>query len=218
MVEYVRKVLGDIGKVMPGYDAALGYDLAGFVWFQGWNDMVDSGTYPRRDEPGGYDAYGTVLAQFIRDVRKDLKSPGLPFVIGVMGIGGPTSEYGAEQARYKGVHQHFRDAMAAPAALPEFAGNVAAVWTEVYWDKELSAAKAKEQMVRGEAKRRVGAGETVDVEALLKEKLSERERTILQKGISNLEFHYLGSAKILGGVGKGLAEAMVRLRSGGEAK
>jgi alpha-galactosidase len=108
--------------------------------------------------------------------------------------------------------------MAAPAGLPEFAGNVAAVRTEVYWDKELSAAKAKEQMVRGEAKRRVGAGEKVDVEALLKDKLSERERTILEKGISNLEFHYLGSAKILGGVGKGLAEAMVRLRSGGEAK
>jgi hypothetical protein len=41
--------------------------------------------------------------------------------------------------------EHFRDAMAAPAALPEFAGNVAAVRTEVYWDKELSAAKAKEQ-------------------------------------------------------------------------
>jgi hypothetical protein len=36
--------------------------------------------------------------------------------------------------------------------------------------------------------------------------------------MSNLEFPYLGAAKILGGVGKGLAEAMVRLRSGGEAK
>ena len=218
MVEYVRKVVGDIGKVVPGYDASLGYDLAGFVWFQGWNDMVDSGTYPRRDEPGGYDAYGTVLAQFIRDVRKDLEAPRLPFVIGVMGIGGPTSEYGAERARHKGVHQHFRDAMAAPAGLPEFAGSVAAVRTEVYWDKELSTAKAKEQMVRGEAKRRGAAGEKVDVEALLKEKLSERERAILEKGISNLEFHYLGSAKILGGVGKGLAEAMVGLRRGGEGK
>jgi hypothetical protein len=35
---------------------------------------------------------------------------------------------------------------------------------------------------------------------------------VLEKGISNLEFHYLGSAKILGGVGKGLAEAMAELK------
>jgi hypothetical protein len=35
--------------------------------------MVDHGTYPQRDKPGGYDAYSTVMAQFIRDVRKDLE-------------------------------------------------------------------------------------------------------------------------------------------------
>jgi hypothetical protein len=27
-------------------DPQHGYEIAGFVWFQGWNDMVDSGTYP----------------------------------------------------------------------------------------------------------------------------------------------------------------------------
>ena len=35
---------------------------------------------------------------------------------------------------------------------------------------------------------------------------------MLEKAISNLEFHYLGSAQILGGVGKGLAEAMAELK------
>jgi hypothetical protein len=34
---------------------------------------------------------------------------------------------------------------------------------------------------------------------------------IIAKGISNLEFHYLGSAKILGGIGQGLAQAMGEL-------
>jgi len=34
----------------------------------------------------------------------------------------------------------------------------------------------------------------------------------LEKGISNQQLHYLGSAKILGGVGKGLAEAMAELK------
>jgi len=44
------------------------------------------------------------------------------------------------------------------------------------------------------------------------EGLTERERQVIEKGISNFEFHYLGSAKILGGVGKGLAEAMADLK------
>ena len=70
MVEHVKKVLGDIKRVVPDYDAAQGYELAGFVWFQGWNDMVDGGTYPNRDKPGGYDAYSEAMAHFIRDVRQ----------------------------------------------------------------------------------------------------------------------------------------------------
>ena len=101
MVEHVKKVLGDIKRVVPDYDAAQGYELAGFAWFQGWNDMVDGGTYPNRDKPGGYDAYSTAMAHFIRDVRKDLNAPKLPFVIGVLGVGGPTAEYGPDQQRYK---------------------------------------------------------------------------------------------------------------------
>ena len=40
----------------------------------------------------------------------------------------------------------------------------------------------------------------------------QRKRQVLEKGISNLEFHYLSSAQILGGVGKGLAEAMAELK------
>ncbi|MCA9070612.1 MAG: hypothetical protein KDA84_16895, partial [Planctomycetaceae bacterium] len=46
MVEHVQKVLANIKRVYPEYDATQGYELAGFVWFQGWNDMVDRGTYP----------------------------------------------------------------------------------------------------------------------------------------------------------------------------
>jgi len=52
MVDHVKSVLADIKRVVPSYDAAQGYELAGFAWFQGWNDMVDSGTYPNRDKPG----------------------------------------------------------------------------------------------------------------------------------------------------------------------
>ena len=217
MIGHVKSVLADIQRVVPGYDASQGYALAGFVWFQGWNDLVDSGTYPNRDQPGGYDAYSEVMAHFIRDVRKDLSAPNLPFLIGVLGVNGPTSEYGPDQQRYKATHQHFRDAMAAPASLPEFRGNVAAVLTERYWDPELSAARAKENAIKGEAKKLAKAqgmkpaAEKELVEKMRTETLSERERTVLDVGVSNAEYHYLGSAKILGGIGKGFAEAMLEL-------
>ena len=214
MVEHVKKVLADLKRVVPDYDAAQGYELAGFAWFQGWNDMVDSGTYPNRDKPGGYDAYSTAMAHFIRNVRRDLNAPKLPFVIGVLGVGGPTPEYGPDQQRYKATHQNFRDAMAAPALLPEFNGNVAAVRTEKYWDRELTAAKAKDNEIKQRAKQLATEGklnpaeEKAALDKLRAEGLTERERQVLEKGISNLEFHYLGSSKILGGIGKGLAEAM----------
>lgn len=218
MLEHVKKVLADPQRVVPGYDATQGYELAGFAWFQGWNDMVDSGTYPNRDKAGGYDDYSTAMAHFIRDVRKELNAPKLPFVIGVIGVGGPTAEYGADQQRYKATHQNLRDAMAAPAALPEFKGNVAAVLTEKFWDKELTAAKAKENGIKEQVKKLVkdGAVQPADEKAALEKArgdgMTERERKVLEIGISNFEFHYLGSAKILGGVGKGLAEAMAELR------
>lgn len=218
MIEHVKKVLIDIKRVVPTYDAAQGYELAGFAWLQGWNDMVDQGTYPTRDKPGGYDAYSTVLAQFIRDVRKDLNVPKLPFVIGVLGVGGPTSEYAPDQQRYKSTHDNFRAAMAAPAGLPEFKGNVTAIRTEKYWDRELTLAKSKDNEIKDKAKKFAKEGNMKPAEEralndkLRAEGLTERERLVLDKGISNFEFHYLGSAKILGGVGKGLAEAMAELR------
>ena len=224
MIEHVKKVLADPKRVVPGYDAAQGYELAGFAWFQGWNDMVDQGTYPNRDKAGGYDAYSTAMAHFIRDVRKDLNAPKMPFVIGVIGVGGPTADYGPDQQRYKATHQNIRDAMAAPAKMPEFKGSVAAVLAEKYWDKELTAAKAKDGEIKQRAKKLATEGklkpaeEKAVLEKMRAEGLTERERTVLEKGISNLEFHYLGSAKILGGVGKGLAEAMAELRQLKQAK
>jgi alpha-galactosidase len=218
MVGHVKMVLADLKRVVPDYDVAQGYELAGFAWFQGWNDMVDGDTYPQRDKPGGYDAYSGAMAHLIRDVRKDLNAPKLPFVIGVLGVGGPTAEYGPGQQRYQATHQNFRDAMAAPASLPEFKGNVATVLAERYWDLELSTAKAKENEINQRAKKlaedsnQTPADEKATLEKLRAGGLTGRERLVLEKGISNLEFHYLGSAKILGGVGKGLAEAMAEFK------
>lgn len=220
MMEHVKHVLADIKRVCPDYDPDLGYELAGFVWFQGWNDMVDRGTYPTRDQPGGYDQYSTLMAQFIRDVRKDLSSPELPFVIGVMGAGGPTDKYGPDQQRYKSVHQNFRDAMAAPAKLPEFQGNVTAVLTENYWDLEVVRLRQKEKSIKPRSEEIRNAiksrnvtrdeGES-SIDSLYRETFSERELEILKQSTSNFDFHYMGSAGIMSQIGKGFADAMGKL-------
>ncbi len=152
-IDHVKNVLTDIKSIYPAYDDQLGCELAGLVWFQGWNDMVDGDTYPFRSEAGGYDAYSQVLSHLIRDFRNDLSAPDLPFVIGVMGVGGPTEKYSRPQQRYKKVHQNFRDAMAAPANLEEFQGRVVAVLTENYWDLKLDSIVARDDEIRNKINR-----------------------------------------------------------------
>ncbi|GIW78477.1 MAG: hypothetical protein KatS3mg105_0284 [Gemmatales bacterium] len=220
MIDHVKKVLADIKRVYPDYDPKQGYELAGFVWFQGWNDMVDRGTYPDNDKPGGYSEYSRLLAHFIRDVRKDLGAPKMPFVIGVMGVGGPTDRYGPSQQRYKKAHQNFRDAMAAPAKMPEFKGNVAAVLTENYWDLELAKLQEREKalkpkidainkMVKEKKLSREEGKAAID--KLYSDTFTKKELITLKESVSNAGFHYMGSAKIMTQIGKGFAEAMVEL-------
>jgi alpha-galactosidase len=218
MMEHIKKVLDNIKRVYPAYDAKAGYELDGFVWFQGWNDMVDRGTYPNRAQSGGYAQYSEVMAHFIRDVRKDLSAPKLPFVIGVMGVGGPVEKYGPDQKRYSGIHSEFRKAMAAPAKLPEFKGNVTAVFTENYWDHQLSELSSR--MGKVNAKRRsLGKDQTLSVEERNKlvedykvELFTKEEIRILETGISNAAYHYLGSSKILGQIGKAFADALAKIQ------
>ncbi len=216
MLDHVNKVLKDIKRVYPGYDAEAGYKLAGFVWFQGWNDMVARDVYPNRDKAGGYDLYSKLMAQFIRDVRKDLAAPKLPFVIGVIGVGGPVGKYGPTQQRYKSTHDNFRKAMAAPAAMPEFKGNVTAVLTENYWDAELDKLKARGGKVRAksqELSKDKSLSRKQRDEALAKfraELYTPRELEVL-KGSSNAGYHYNGSGKIMAQIGKGFAEAIGKM-------
>ena len=141
MVEHVKKVLADPKRVCSAYDEEAGYELAGFVWLQGFNDLVDGQTYPN----GNYDEYSRLLSHFIRDVRQDLAAPKMPFVIGVLGVGGETE------------NAAFRNAMAAPASMPEFQGNVIAVETAPFWDQDIAAAEPR----KGEYDNIVGTAHTL---------------------------------------------------------
>ena len=145
MIEHVKKVLADPKRVCPEYDEKAGYEVAGFVWLQGFNDLVDGTTYPGPDQPGKYDEYSRLLAHFIRDVRKDLSAPKMPFVIGVLGVDGESKNV------------NFRKAMAAPADMPEFKGNVVAVETAPFWDDAIAAAQPKQ----GEYNNIVGTAHTL---------------------------------------------------------
>ncbi len=216
MIEHVQRVLGDIKRVCPAYDEKQGYEISGFAWFQGWNDLVDSGVYPNRHMTGGYEAYSEAMAQFIRDVRRDLNSPQMPFVIGVLGVGGAKPN---EQTI------EFRKAMSAPAALPEFRGNVIAVETAPFWSEELGAIADKHDKVRqmsyylnsqhkdyanadGKMTDEQKREHLQDFEAKL---ISPEEATLWKRGASNAGYHYLGCAKTFALMGRAFAEATLTM-------
>jgi len=166
MLTEVRQTLANLGEHFPAYRGQ-GFELAGFVWFSGWTDMV---------HPSYSHGYSAHLANLIRDVRADLGAPHLPFVIGQMGVNS-----GAEPGKYG---LHFRNQQAAAADLPEFAGNVALVATDPFWDREAHAVYRKGW----------------------KDHLDEWDRFG-----SDHPYHYLGSAHTTVLIGRAFGEAVIGL-------
>jgi len=210
MIKHVKMVLKDVKKYHPTYDPKAGFELSGFVWFQGYNDLVNGGVYPNRDKPRGYEQYTWLLEHFIRDIRKELNAPQLPFVIGVLGVDGdqdpPTSNLG-----------YFQQAQAAVADEPEFKDTVANVRAGKYWDHDLVALDQRSREVRTKWSE-IAKEKGLEGDALKKayaeyraKHITPLEEEILRKGISNQGYHYMGSAKIMSGIGKGFAEAMIQL-------
>ena len=216
-MDHVHQSMNLLKEESP-FGADKEYTLSGLIWFQGWNDMVDRGVYPQRGQPGGYDDYSRLLEQWIRDVRQDLNAPLLPIVIGVMGAGGPVASYREDQQRYSAIHQSFRDAMAAPAQLASFKPTVKAVLTENCWDMELTELRYRERFMNQEIQTRL---KSVDAPQLGKDEkdalrleirqknFSQEQWDTLQSGVSNAEYHYLGSAKIMVRIGISFAQAML---------
>lgn len=217
MMEHVKKVLKDPKRVVPDYDPAQGYEIAGFAWLQGFNDMVDGHVYPRHNQPDRYAVYSELLAHFIRDVRKELSAPKMPFVIGVMGVGGLKDQSSSMVA--------FRSAMAAPADMPEFKGTVAAVQTAPFWADELGDIDAKRAkigqmrfLLNSKHKDHANADGKMTEEQkndFMKkfeaDLISPAEVALWKRGASNAGYHYLGCAKTFALMGKHFAEANLKL-------
>ena len=121
MMEEIRTTLAELPERFPSYEGQ-GYEISGFVWFQGWNDQYND----------FQNEYAENMKNFIKDVRKDLNSPKLPFVIGIMG------QNGLKEA--KGNMAIVKAAQASMNDVGEFKGNVRAIPTDVYWDKKADEA------------------------------------------------------------------------------
>ena len=78
MNEAIQQVLDNLKDNHPAYDEEAGYKIAGFVWFQGFNDQFS---------PDFRDSYEANMVNFIKDIRKHYDEPSMPFVIGVLGTG-----------------------------------------------------------------------------------------------------------------------------------
>lgn len=115
VLQRAKRVLADPGADIPelrGWRA----ELRGIGWHQGWNDRVNQSFN---------DEYESNMAHFIRDIRRDLQAPGLPFVIAETGMSG-------EQERHPRALSLMK-AQAAVAEYPEFRGNVAFVGTKKFY-------------------------------------------------------------------------------------
>jgi hypothetical protein len=166
MIEEVKNSLKELKTRFPTYHGQ-GYELSGFVWFQGWNDMYH----------GFQDEYAENMKNFIKDVRKDLGEPDLPFVIGMMG------QNGFKEA--KGNMAIVKAAQASMNEVPEFAGLVRSIPTDIYWDKKADEAYPSWRKNFEEWKK-IG---------------------------SDHPYHYLGSTLFFSRVGRAFGETLINSRS-----
>ena len=125
MVAYVHDVLKNLKNRFPSYDEQAGYEIVGFVWFQGFNDLVGG--------PQCIEEYAKNLTCLIKDVRKEFHAPKMKVVVGVIGVNGVRNEVGKQRI--------LRDAMRSMNTVPEFRGNVKAIETAPLLDPRVVALK-----------------------------------------------------------------------------
>lgn len=127
--EVVRHAKEELEALDERFPELRGYhpEIAGFIWHQGFNDKVNG-----EMKKDGYARYTVLLAQFIRDIRKDLGHPEMPFIIGELSTGGIPGRGDFQVAQENTVKE------------ADFTGNVVFVKTAEFYD-----AKAQELYEKG---------------------------------------------------------------------
>lgn len=87
---YYTQMVGEVREALASLDD-LPYELAGFVWMQGWNDMINKEATAE---------YAANLVHLARDIRAEFKSPNLPIAIGELGNLG-AAEPGSGMQRFR---------------------------------------------------------------------------------------------------------------------
>jgi len=115
LVEGTHRILKNLDKVVPGYNGQ-GYEIAGFVWWQG-----------HKDNGSSKEEYEKHLVNLIKDLRKEFDAPDMRVTVATVGFHGYDLPEG-----WKGVFDA-QMAVGDPRQHPEFAGNVASVDTRGFW-------------------------------------------------------------------------------------
>ena len=181
MVQNVHETLANLKKHFPGYDEKAGYEIVGFVWFQGFNDMISGGA-PVAE-------YGKNLTCLIKDLRKEFKAPDMKVVVGVMGVNGMLNEIGKQG--------DIRNNMRSMNTLPEFKDNVRAIESAPLLHPDVVALQT--------------AGWLNKERDLKKNPMTPEEKAMMGRATSNKGFHYYGEGRFFILLGKAFADTMLEL-------
>ena len=185
MVQNVHETLANLKQHFPAYNEKDGYEIAGFVWFQGFNDMIEGGK-PVAE-------YGTNLTCLIKDLRKDFKAPEMKVVVGVMGVNGMLNETGKQG--------DIRNNMRSMNTLPEFKGNVRAIESAPLLHPDVVALQT--------------AGWLNKDRDLKEDPMTAEEKAMMARATSNKGYHYYGEGRFFILLGKAFADTMLELTGQG---
>ena len=181
LIQCVHETLAGLKKNFPKYDEKSGYDIRGFVWFQGFNDMISGGA-PVAE-------YGRNLICLIKDLRAEFKAPDMKVVVGVIGVNGTHNEVGKMG--------DIRNNMRSMNAVPEFKGNVRAIESAPLLDAKIV------ELTAGWL-----PGYPRDFK---KNPLTPEEKAMIERATSNKGFHYSGEGRFFILLGKAFADTMLEL-------
>ncbi len=114
-----KRVLANFDTECPQFKG-MGYEIAGFVWWQGHKDTGSMVTAER---------YEQNLVHLIKTLREEFKVPDAPFVVGGIGFGGR----GMEKPEMLKVVEAQLAVDGDTGKYPEFKGNVKSVETRDFW-------------------------------------------------------------------------------------
>ena len=186
LVGIVHDTLKNLKQRFPAYDEKAGHEIAGFVWFQGYNDLFDD---------KGRKEYGENLVHLIKDLRKEFKAPDMKAVVGVMGVNGVK----VEEVNVK--QREVREGQRFVNTVPEFKGNVKAIESAPLLHPDIIAIKT--------------AGWVNKERDLDKQPLTDAETAMLGRANSDKGFHYFGEGRFFILLGKAFADTMLELSGNG---